>query len=286
MARKPVTRRAMRAVLDALEVPAEYYPEPDSSDVKDEPAGAWAAKMRRKEYVAYNDDLAREVCERVAAGATFTDLAKDPKMPVMATIYLWRRKYESFREAYDAARESAAGAVGRRGSFVLFDPVLADEYCERVEMGETLSSIHADPSMPSAIIINRWKREQPEFLVNYNRAREASAEACEHNAIREVELAHDKDSAAVAKARAEVWRWTSGVRNPKTHGNKLDVDMRIEVGLADRLNAAMARVAGRTIEAQIVERIENNQASVVSLDTDERASVSLGASKSSIASQR
>ena len=101
--------------------------------------------------------------------------------------------------------------------------------------------------MPSYDIINRWKRENPAFYQAYSRAREASAEACEHNALASAEMAVDNDTASAARVRVMAWQWTAAKRNPRVYADKIDATVTINVGLAERLSAAIGR-ASRVID--------------------------------------
>lgn len=130
-----------------------------------------------------------------------------------------------------------------------FSPERADEFLTRLEGGEGIHSICDDEHMPAWATICRWKREFPDFATRYSRARESSAESCEHNAIYEAGTAIDKDTAAAAKVRSDVWKWAAAVRNPKTHGDRIDATVTFTNGLADRLNAAMQR-SGRVVDVE------------------------------------
>ena len=101
-----------------------------------------------------------------------------------------------------------------------FDQALADEFLERMEAGETVTTICAESYMPSWPTICRWKRENDGFSVKYARAREASAESCEHNVLRIADEAIDAETAQVARVRMDAWRWAASKRNPKTHGDR------------------------------------------------------------------
>lgn len=250
----PQERRAMREVLQEIEVREGLEAGREVAEHIEGMVGPWADAIDRehRKQFFYSDELAARICERIAAGELLIEIHRTPGLPKRDTIHFWRKTNPVFAKAFDRAREIALSRYGEAVGDKT-DADLAKEICDRIEAGETLQSICSDPAMPSVKVLNQWKRDRPDFLASYNRAREASAEACEHNAIREVELAHDRESASVAKVRAETWRWVASVRNPKTHGNKLDATVSIEIGLADRLNAAMARViVGNVIEGELL----------------------------------
>lgn len=123
---------------------------------------------------------------------------------------------ERFREVV-ATRPAVAG----RPPFA-FTQKTADTFCERLEAGEAISSICSSPGMPSWPTICKWKRERASFFTQYMRARENSAESCEHNGIQATLNATDKESAAVATAQLNAWKWAAAKRNPRTHGERFD----------------------------------------------------------------
>jgi hypothetical protein len=236
-------------VLNELEVP-EAYREP------------LPPSRGKREHVnvggIYSEELSAEICERIAGGEQLVSILEDSHMPSIGTITRWKHAHPEFNQAYAAARARSIIDFGPLGGkpFVPFSKELAAEVCERIENGESITELCADLEMPSWRTICRWRRENPEFSSAYAQAREASAEACEHNAIREAEMAKSRETFAAAKVRSDIWKWTAAVRNPATHGNKLDAKVSIEIGLSDRLNAALARqIAGSVIDLKPDEAI-------------------------------
>lgn len=53
----------------------------------------------------YNDELADEICIRVAGGRTVLSICDDEDMPDKATFYRWRIKHPEFRDKLMCARE-------------------------------------------------------------------------------------------------------------------------------------------------------------------------------------
>jgi hypothetical protein len=58
----------------------------------------------------YSDELATEICARIAAGESLRRICSDDKMPVMSTVMLWLvdGKHEMFSEQYAEARRIQA----------------------------------------------------------------------------------------------------------------------------------------------------------------------------------
>lgn len=53
---------------------------------------------------------------------------------------------------------------------------IGEVICARMEVGETIASIAADPDMPSYATIFHWRKVQPEFAAMYDRVRAHLAE--------------------------------------------------------------------------------------------------------------
>ena len=53
-----------------------------------------------------------------------------------------------------------------------YNKEVADEFCERLALGQTATDIHKDPNMPSASVLLKWRKIHPDFDTAYTRARE------------------------------------------------------------------------------------------------------------------
>ena len=92
-----------------------------------------------------------EILARVAAGASVQALAREPGMPCAKTVMSWGRADPTFRhELWLAGRQRTALRQA-------FDPVLAAAFLARYRTGEPMQSILADPAMPTATAVNRWR---------------------------------------------------------------------------------------------------------------------------------
>lgn len=56
----------------------------------------------------YHESYAYVICEKIAEGMTFKQLAKLPGMPSIATIAIWRSEHEEFDKAIKTARKMRA----------------------------------------------------------------------------------------------------------------------------------------------------------------------------------
>lgn len=59
----------------------------------------------------YNEDIAREVCLRMADGESLRKICTDPEMPDKSTVLRWVARHDSFRDQYAHARELSQEAV-------------------------------------------------------------------------------------------------------------------------------------------------------------------------------
>lgn len=63
-------------------------------------------------------------------------------------------------------------AKGTKKEDFAYNKEVADEFCERLALGETATDIHKDPNMPSAKVIYKWRQLHPDFEASHARARE------------------------------------------------------------------------------------------------------------------
>ena len=102
VARKAPSPRAMRKVLDELEVPEKYHP----------PEIKVPAPVGRPS--TYTLELAAEVCRRLSEGELLIDVSAEEGMPKVGTILNWREKHPEFAALYARAREMQAHSAAER----------------------------------------------------------------------------------------------------------------------------------------------------------------------------
>lgn len=76
------------------------------------------------------------------------------------------------KKATDAPKEPA-----KRGRPSTFDQAVADEMCERLSKGETLTDICRDERMPAVRTVSHWKEASAPFKADFARAREEGFDA-------------------------------------------------------------------------------------------------------------
>lgn len=69
---------------------------------------------------------------------------------------------------------SEPDAAARRRPYVTYSPILARRLVRRVADGESVAEVCADPDMPAAQTVSRWRRANPGFDRALSRAREMS----------------------------------------------------------------------------------------------------------------
>lgn len=93
-----------------------------------------------------------------------------------------------------------------------------EEMLDRMRDGETLTSIAADPRMPSVQTMANWEAERgTELAVAISRARELGWNA---RAERAVEDAKAADDASLGRLSFDAERWFLGKMYPKKFGDK------------------------------------------------------------------
>lgn len=170
-------------------------------------------------YVKFSADLARRLCVRVAAGESLRAICADPDMPSTATVRRWAQR-ENFAKIYRRAR-AAGSRWGHPNS--TYCPVIAHEVVTRVSEGETLTSIAADPAMPSMGSLFYWRKSNPEFAEDLRLAREALAERFSDLGWRMAEEA-TPETAYLTRVRLGQLRWNAAILSPRTHARLRPAD--------------------------------------------------------------
>lgn len=57
---------------------------------------------------SFRQDIADEICDRIAEGSTITSICEDDEMPALRTVYKWIDRYPEFGQAYGRARARQA----------------------------------------------------------------------------------------------------------------------------------------------------------------------------------
>jgi hypothetical protein len=111
--------------------------------------------------------------------------------------------------------------LGRPSSFT---QETADTICDRLSDGESLRSVCRDKDMPDKVTVLKWLRERPDFLTQYTRAKEESADALSDE-IQTIarDTLHGKYDPNAARVAGDLYKWTASKLKPKKYGDKLDL---------------------------------------------------------------
>jgi len=116
---------------------------------------------------------------------------------------------------------------------------LADKICEKLACGESMRTVCKPESMPSMQTVFSWLRTLPDFLEQYTRAKQESADALVEEMI---DIADDwsndfmeikkwdeyynvenKEVTNRSKLRVETRKWIASKLKPKKYGDKLEL---------------------------------------------------------------
>ena len=115
---------------------------------------------------------------------------------------------------------------------------LADRICERLADGESLRAVCRDEAMPCKASVFCWMRKYPEFLDQYTRAKEESADSHADDLIEIADDSrndwmelHGEDDAGWkangeniqrARLRVDTRKWLASKLKPKKYGDKIE----------------------------------------------------------------
>jgi len=111
---------------------------------------------------------------------------------------------------------------------------LADKICDQLSEGISLRTVCNVEDMPSKITVFSWFRKYPEFLTQYARAKEESADALFEETIDIADESLDdaktysdsKGGSAIVNAyrlKVDTRKWMMSKMKPKKYGDKLDM---------------------------------------------------------------
>lgn len=131
-----------------------------------------------------------------------------------------------------------------------YTPELAAEICERLAAGESLRGICKSEHMPPESTVRSWVIDDVHgFAAQYARARDLGLDALAEEVI---EIADESpgtldngatDSGGVAhkRLRFDARRWYLSKLAPKKYGDKLEIEGKVDIGMAERLARARKR---------------------------------------------
>ena len=129
-------------------------------------------------------------------------------------------------------KKTKAKKIGRPSTYT---QDLADRLCAELAMGRSLRSVCEADDMPSAVTVFAWMRTNEEFLKQYARAKEESADAMSDEildiaddgtndwVLRRGGYVVDREATERSKLRVDTRKWIMSKMKPKKYGDKLDV---------------------------------------------------------------
>lgn len=183
---------------------------------------------RARAYVRFARALVRTIVARVADGESLVAICGGAGMPSRNTVTRWAREHPRIGEALDKARVLAGRVGGSRGGAPRrYCMATAEEIFTRVAQGETMTSICADPAMPHAATVARWRCYEPVFDEALRVAQEAAAEGLCDEALA-VARGVTRESAYADHVRLTHLRWLAAVRAPQLFGRVKAMEAPVE----------------------------------------------------------
>lgn len=132
---------------------------------------------------------------------------------------------------------------------------LAAEIVERISTGETLRAICRDEHMPAWRTVYDWLREDKDFATAIAHARELGYDAIAEETIEMVDAAPERcDTQFGDKVDAGYVQWQKNrveqrlkllaKWSPKKYGEKLEIEAKVDVSMAERLARGRDRTGG------------------------------------------
>lgn len=126
-----------------------------------------------------------------------------------------------------------------------YTPELAAEICERLAEGQSMRTVCRDDGMPSARTLFTWMQRYPEFLQQYARAKEESADALsdeileisddgrndwmeknggrdDEGNVRENTYVLNGEHVQRSRLRIDTRKWLASKLKPKKYGDKVE----------------------------------------------------------------
>jgi len=176
--------------------------------------------LREKAAAPWSPRLAKAILERVAQGELLYVVLREAGMPTPQSVGRWAKARPEFGAALAKARLAGGRSPGKGGGVWGYCQEMADAVFERLSEGESLTSICADPTMPSMSTVFYWRRRFPEFDEAVRVARAIQAERlCDLG----WEAAQDAtpETAYLTHVRLTQLRWTCGVMAPRAYRPRL-----------------------------------------------------------------
>lgn len=122
----------------------------------------------------------------------------------------------------------------KMGAPTKYTEKLAIEILSSLGMGNSLAKTCRQENMPSFQSVYTWLKKYPDFLEDYTRAKDDSADA---NADKIDEIAEGvlagEFEPANARTAIDAYKWSAAHKKPKKYGDKQQIEHSGQIGLAD-----------------------------------------------------
>jgi hypothetical protein len=160
------------------------------------------------------------VCRAIVAGERLVDILRADDLPTTYTFQAWIGRSEELASMYGAAKaERRTPPRSHNETAKLYTPQLAEEFCERLALADTVEEVCAQPDMPSQSTVYRWRREMFDFAQRYDAAREVQGHRRFDTAWSIAQHAR-WDGWRGAKLAIDTIRWQVAHLAPESYGPK------------------------------------------------------------------
>ena len=122
----------------------------------------------------------------------------------------------------------------------IFGMLSEDDIIDMIRDGDSLRAI-ARVVGADHTTLHRWLHSDPQRSARVREARTMAAEAFEERASQGIEDAKDAFELAKARELAHHYRWAAKVRNPAQYGDKMNLDVKANITLDNRIAEARKR---------------------------------------------
>lgn len=121
---------------------------------------------RQRNRHPFDAPVAEKLLHRMRLGEPLSQLLRRPGFPHRRALNAWKQQSPTFAADLKAAKAFADPSrrrYGRRRARMRFDQTVADRIMLAVLRGATLPQLGRDPSLPSHLGLERWRKADPEF---------------------------------------------------------------------------------------------------------------------------
>lgn len=117
-----------------------------------------------------------------------------------------------------------------------YTPDIAAAICEELASGKSLRTVCAMEGMPVPGTVFKWMRLRPEFMQQYNKAKQEAADALAEEILdiadegtndfmenKKGDIVYNREHVERSKLRVDARKWLMSKMKPKVFGEKLDM---------------------------------------------------------------